>query len=95
MLMLIRRFEFLILLGIFTTVPGNVNVSRAMRLTSFGNEMPKADSQSANIPSPLRYLFAILAITPPVRRHYYYHTLGYRFAILAITPPVRRHYGLS
>ena len=91
----IRRFEFLILLGIFTTVPGSANGVLAMRLTSFENEMLKAASQAANMPSPLGYRFAILAITPPVRRHYYYHALGYRFAILAITPPVRRHYGLS
>jgi len=53
MLMPIRRFEFLILLGIFTTVPGSANGVLAMRLTSFENEMLKAASQAANIPSPL------------------------------------------
>jgi len=74
-------------------VPGNANGVLAMRLTSFGNEMLKADSQSANIPSPLsspsllslqlrRAERGITIIRPRAER-------------AIITPSGARHYGLS
>ena len=90
----IRRFEFLILLGIFTTVPGNVNVSRAMRLTSFGNEMLKAASQAANIPSPLRCQlnrYAVRVVRLMKRYAVNCNSLAYLFALSGITPSGARH----
>jgi len=47
-------------------VPGNVNGGSAMRLTSFGNEMLKAASQAANIPSPLSSP-SLLSLSPSLQ----------------------------
>ena len=79
----------------FTTVPGNVDGGSAMRLTSFGNEMLKAASQAANMPSPLRCLlnrYAVWVVRLMKRYAVNCNFPGYRFALSSITPSGARHY---